>query len=62
MISVLEKLRKPTLVVAVLGAIKLVTDAFGLVILDNNAINDIANGVAAIATSVGILINRDAQA
>lgn len=57
----LEKLRKPALVVAVLGAVKLVTDAFGLVILDNDQINAIANGVAALATVLGILINRDAQ-
>jgi len=56
----LEKLRKPALVVAVLGAVKLVTDAFGVVILTDESINSIANGVAAIATIVGILINRDA--
>lgn len=55
----LEKLRKPTLVVAILGAVKLVTDAFGLTVLDDTQINAIANGVAALATVVGILINRD---
>lgn len=55
-----EKLRKPTLVVAILGAVKLVTDAFGLVVLDDTQINAIANGVAALATVLGILINRDA--
>lgn len=54
----LEKLRTPALVVAVLGSIKLVTDAFGLLILDNESINAIANGVSAVATIVGILINR----
>lgn len=57
----LEKLRKPTLVVAILGAVKLVTDAFGLVVLDDAQINAIANGVAAVATVLGILINREAQ-
>ncbi|MDP4158365.1 MAG: hypothetical protein Q8911_01190 [Bacillota bacterium] len=56
----LEKLRKPALVVAVLGAAKLVTDAFGMPILTDESINAIANGVAAVATIVGILINRDA--
>lgn len=55
----LDKLRKPTLVIAVLGAVKLVTDAFGIVILTNESINAIANGISAIATVVGILINRD---
>ena len=56
----IEKLRKPTLVVAILGAVKLVTDAFGVTVLDDAQINAIANGVAALATVVGILINRDA--
>lgn len=54
----LEKLRTPALVVAVLGSVKLVTDAFGLVILDDASINAIANGVSAIATIIGIFINR----
>lgn len=56
----LEKLRKPALVVAVLGAVKLVTDAFGMQILTNENINAIANGVSAVVTVIGILINRDA--
>lgn len=54
----LEKLRKPFLVVSILGAVKLVTDAFGISFLDDNSINSIANGVAALATVIGILINR----
>lgn len=56
----LEKFRKPTLVVAILGAIKLVLDVAGVPVLTDDNINAIANGVAAIATIVGILINRDA--
>ena len=55
----IEKLRKPTLFVAVLGAVKLVTDALGFQLLTNESINDISNGMAALATVVGILINRD---
>jgi len=55
----LEKLRKPALMIAVLGAVKLVTDAFGIVVLTNDNINAIANGVSAVATVIGILINRD---
>lgn len=55
----LEKLRKPALVIAILGAVKLVTDAFGVQVLTDENINAIANGVSAIATVVGILINRD---
>jgi len=56
----LEKFRKPALFVAVLGAIKLVSDAWGFQLLTNEQVNDISNGLAAIATVVGILINRDA--
>ena len=62
MIQMLEKLRKPALVIACLGAVKLVTDAFGLQLLTDESINDIANGVSALATVIGILINRTGQA
>ncbi|MDA8223469.1 MAG: hypothetical protein M0Z35_17605 [Desulfitobacterium hafniense] len=57
----LERLRTPALVIAIGGAIKLVTDAFGLQLLTDESINDIANGVSALATVIGILINRTAQ-
>jgi len=60
LINILEKFRKPTLVVAILGAIKLVLDVAGIPVLTDENINAIANGVAAVATIVGILINRDA--
>ena len=56
----IEKLRKPALVIAILGAVKLVTDAFGVQVLTDENINAIANGVSAVATVIGILINRDA--
>ena len=57
----IEKFRKPALFIAVLGAVKLVTDAFGFQLLTDESINDISNGLAALVTVVGILINRDAQ-
>jgi len=57
----LEKFRKPALAIAILGAVKLVTDAFGFQLLTNDSINEIANGVSAVATVIGILINREAQ-
>jgi len=57
----LEKFRKPALVIAILGAVKLVTDAFGVQILTNESINEIANGVSAVVAIIGILINRNAQ-
>ena len=56
----LERMRKPALFIAVLGAVKLVTDAFGFQLLTNEQVNDISNGLAALATVVGILMNRDA--
>jgi uncharacterized membrane protein len=55
----LEKLRKPALFVAVLSAVKLITDAFGYQVFTDEQINDISNGLASIFTVVGILINRD---
>jgi len=57
----LEKFRKPALAIAILGAVKLVTDAFGLQLLTNDSINEIANGVSAVVAIIGILINRNAQ-
>lgn len=57
----IEKFRKPALFIAVLGAVKLVTDAFGFQLLTDESINDISNGLAALVTVVGILMNRDAQ-
>ena len=42
----LEKFRKPALAIAILGAVKLVTDAFGLQLLTNDSINEIANFIA----------------
>lgn len=56
----LEKLRKPTIVAGVLGAIKLATDTFGLNIITDDQVNAIANGIAAIAAVIAALINRDA--
>lgn len=58
----LEKLRKPALIIAIGGAIKLVTDSFGYHILTDENINAIANGISAVVAIIGILINRDAPA
>ena len=45
-------------IVYVLGAAKLVLEANGLSVLDEGLINDIANGVAAVVTAVGIYRNN----
>lgn len=55
----MEKLRKPAIFVAILSAVKLITDAFGYQIISNEQVNSISNGLAAIFTVVGVLINRD---
>jgi len=56
----LEKLRKPVIVVGLVGALKLATDAFGLNIITDDQVNAIANGVSAVAAIIATLINRDA--
>jgi len=57
----LEKLRKPTIVMGLLGAVKLATEAFGVSIISDDQINAIANGVSAVAAIIATLMNRDAQ-
>jgi uncharacterized membrane protein len=43
-----------TLVVAILGAAKIILQGFGLDIIQEDNINAIANGVAAVVTVVGV--------
>jgi len=56
----LERLRKPTIVMGLLGAVKLATEAFGVSVISDEQINAIANGVSAIAAIIATLLNRDA--
>ena len=51
-----KRLTKPAFYIAILGAAKLVTDAFGLQIITSDQINDMANGLAAQATVVGVAV------
>lgn len=53
----LEKLRTPAIFVAVLGAAKLILEAFGYNIITDDQINSISNGLAAIFTVAGIAIS-----
>jgi len=55
----LEKLRKPTIIIGFLGAVKLATDAFGYSFLTNEDVNAIANGISAIVAIIATLLNRD---
>lgn len=49
-----------TLVPALLGAVKLVLQPFGVEISDQN-INEIANGAAALATVIGVVMSHRKQ-
>lgn len=55
----LEKMKKPTFWLAIIGAIKLTTDAFGLTIIADDQVNMIANGVATLFTVAGVIISHD---
>lgn len=46
------------MIVAILGAIKLVIQAFGYDVINDEQINAIANGVASIVAVVGVLLSN----
>jgi len=58
----LERLRRPTIVMGLLGAVKLAAGSFGYDIISDEQINAIANGVSAIAAVIATLMNRDTVA
>jgi uncharacterized membrane protein len=47
-----------TLTIALLGAMKLVLQSFGISIIDDQQIDAIANGVAAIVTIAGVVMTH----
>jgi hypothetical protein len=47
-----------TLAIGLLGAVKLVLDSFGVTIINDVQMNAIANGIAALATVVGVYMNH----
>lgn len=49
-----------TLIPTLLGAAKLILEPFGIIIPDQN-VNEIANGIAALATVIGIIISHRKQ-
>jgi len=57
--KVYGRLNKPAFYVAMLGALKLVTDAFGLQMISDDQINSIANGLSAIVTVVGVAMGYE---
>ena len=55
----MNKLKKPAFWLAIIGAIKLITDAFGLQLISSEQVDQISNGLAAIFAVVGIYISHD---
>lgn len=55
----LEKMKKPLFWAGVIGAVKLTTDAFGVTLITDAQINAIADGLAALATVVGVVVSHD---
>lgn len=53
-----QKLTSPVLWVAILSAIKLVLEAAGISLLDNQKVDAIANGIAAAIAVVGIIVDH----
>ncbi|WNR42115.1 hypothetical protein [Paenibacillus roseipurpureus] len=47
-----------TLALGLLGAAKLILDAFGVTLLTDETVNAVANGVAAILSVVGVYTNH----
>lgn len=53
-----QKINIVTILVAVLGAVKIVLQAFGIDVITDQMINDIANGVAALVTIFGVVMSH----
>jgi len=57
--QIFNRLSKPAFYIAILGAVKLMTDAFGIQLITDDQINAVANGLAALATVVGVAIGYE---
>lgn len=57
--SLLQTKRLVTLIPGLLGAAKVITDAFGWHIITNPEINDITNGVAAVMTIISVVMSHE---
>lgn len=55
-----EKMKKPAFWLAIVGAVKLTTDAFGFRVIEDAQVNAIADGLATLATIAGVVISHDA--
>lgn len=55
-IKLYARLKSPAFWCAIVGAGKLVTDSFGIILITDAQVNNIANGLSAIATIVGTIV------
>lgn len=54
-----NRLTNPAFYIAILGAAKLVSDAFGYPIISDSQVNIMANGLAALATVTGVAMGYE---
>ena len=54
-----QRLSSPAFYLALLGAAKLVLNAFGITIITDEQINAVANGLATLLATVGIAVGYD---
>lgn len=54
-----DRAQKPAFYLGILGALKLCSEAFGVQIITEEQINAIANGLAALATVIGVVVSYD---
>jgi len=57
--KIFSRLNKPAFYLALLGAGKLVSDAFGYQIITDEQVNLIANGLASLVTVVGVAMGYE---
>ncbi len=56
-----KRLISPAFYLALLGAAKLLLDAFGVTIINDAQINAVANGLATLFATVGIAVGYDSE-
>lgn len=58
----LQNRRLSTIIVGLLGAVKIITSALGWNFITNQEVNDIANGVAALLTLITVVMSHEKPA
>jgi len=58
-VQIYSRLTRPAFYIALLGAAKLISDAFGYRLLTDEQVNSIANGLAALAAVAGVIMGYE---